>query len=110
MLTNQLEFSSNKVTVTQVVANLGALTGGTVAGHYSQMLGRRLSIIIMCVIGGALLYPYCFVRSDSVIAAAYFEQFAVQGAWGVIPIHLMELSPPAIRTFVVGTGTYSAEP
>lgn len=37
------------------------------------------------------------------MAAAFFEQFCVQGAWGVIPIHLMELSPGAIRTFVVGT-------
>ncbi|KAF3937482.1 hypothetical protein ABW19_dt0210591 [Dactylella cylindrospora] len=37
------------------------------------------------------------------MAAAFFEQFAVQGAWGVIPIHLMELSPGSFRTFVVGT-------
>lgn len=37
------------------------------------------------------------------MAAAFFEQFCVQGAWGVIPIHLMELSPGSIRTFVVGT-------
>ncbi|KAG8673345.1 hypothetical protein FPOAC1_006657 [Fusarium poae] len=63
MLENQLSFSKNKVTVTQVVANLGAMTGGTVVGFLSH----------------------------------------VQGAWGVIPIHLMELSPGAFRTFVVGT-------
>lgn len=37
------------------------------------------------------------------MAAAFFEQFCVQGAWGVIPIHLMELSPGPIRTFAVGT-------
>ena len=37
------------------------------------------------------------------MAAAFFEQFCVQGAWGVIPIHLMELSPGSFRTFVVGT-------
>jgi len=57
----------------------------------------------MCVLGGALLYPYGFVKSNSVMAAAFFEQFCVQGAWGVIPIHLMELSPASFRTFVVGT-------
>ena len=103
LLRNQYGFSPNKVTVTQVVANLGAMLGGTVVGFSSQVFGRRLSIIVMCVAGGALLYPYSFVRSDAVIAATFFEQFCVQGAWGVIPVHLMELSPAAFRTFVVGT-------
>lgn len=89
--------------MTQVLANLGALTGGTTVGYCSQIFGRRFSIIFICVIGGALLYPYCFVTDKSVMAAAFFEQFCVQGAWGVIPIHLMELSPGSFRTFVVGT-------
>jgi SHS family lactate transporter-like MFS transporter len=103
LLENQLQFSAKKVTVTQVVANLGAMSGGTLVGYFSQMFGRRLSIMVCCVIGGALIYPYTFVRSTSIIAAAFFEQAMVQGAWGVIPIHLMELSPPSMRTFVVGT-------
>jgi SHS family lactate transporter-like MFS transporter len=103
MLTNQFKKSANAVTVTQVVANLGAMTGGTVVGYCSQIFGRRFSIIFICVIGGALLYPYTFTSSTAVIAAAFFEQFCVQGAWGVIPIHLMELSPGSLRTFVVGT-------
>ncbi|KAK0112816.1 hypothetical protein ONS95_014545 [Cadophora gregata] len=103
MLQNQFNFSPNAVTVTQVVANLGAMTGGTVIGYCSQIFGRRFSIIIISIIGGALLYPYTFTSSKAVIAAAFFEQFCVQGAWGVIPIHLMELSPGSFRTFVVGT-------
>lgn len=103
MLKSQLGFDANQVTVTQVVANLGAMTGGATVGYLSQSVGRRISIIVMCIVGGALLYPYTFIRSDSIMAAAFFEQFCVQGAWGVIPIHLMELSPGAFRTFVVGT-------
>jgi SHS family lactate transporter-like MFS transporter len=103
MLTNQFKFSADAVTVTQVVANLGAMTGGTVIGYCSQIFGRRFSIIFISIIGGALLYPYTFVSSHAIIAAAFFEQFCVQGAWGVIPIHLMELSPGSLRTFVVGT-------
>lgn len=103
MLTNQYRFSANAVTVTQVVANLGAMCGGTLIGYTSQSVGRRFSIIYICIIGGALLYPYTFTSSKAVIAAAFFEQFCVQGAWGVIPIHLMELSPGSLRTFVVGT-------
>lgn len=103
MLKNQYNFSANAITVTQVVANLGAMTGGTVVGYCSQIFGRRFSIIIISILGGALLYPYTFTSSKAVIAAAFFEQFCVQGAWGVIPIHLMELSPGSFRTFVVGT-------
>ncbi|KAL5356767.1 major facilitator superfamily domain-containing protein [Aspergillus floccosus] len=103
MLENQFGFSKTAVTVTQVVANLGALSGGTLCGWASQIFGRRFSIIVISIVGGALLYPYTFVTSEKVMAAAFFEQFCVQGAWGVIPIHLMELSPGAIRTFAVGT-------
>ena len=103
MLSNQYNFSANGVTVTQVVANLGAMAGGTLVGYSSSIFGRRLSIIVMSLIGAALLYPYTFVSTNAVIAAAFFQQFCVQGAWGVIPIHLMELSPGSFRTFVVGT-------
>ena len=103
LLKSEFSFSANAVTVTQVVSNLGALTGGTLCGWASQIFGRRFSIIVISIVGGALLYPYTFVTSTDVMAAAFFEQFCVQGAWGVIPIHLMELSPGAIRTFTVGT-------
>lgn len=81
MLQNQYSFSANRVTVTQVVANLGAMTGGSVIGYSSQIFGRRFSIIFISIIGGALLYPYTFTGTNSVIAAAFFEQFCVQGAW-----------------------------
>lgn len=57
----------------------------------------------MSIVGGLLLYPYSFISNKRIMAAAFFEQFCVQGAWGVIPIHLMELSPGSFRTFVVGT-------
>ncbi|RJE23836.1 transporter [Aspergillus sclerotialis] len=103
MLEEQFLFSKDMVTVTQVVANLGAMTGGTICGWASQIFGRRFSIIFLSIIGGALLYPYTFVKNQNIMAAAFFEQFMVQGAWGVIPIHLMELSPGSIRTFAVGS-------
>ncbi|KAK4630900.1 Carboxylic acid transporter [Fulvia fulva] len=103
MLENQYSFSANAVTVTQVVANLGAIAGGTTIGYLSQAFGRRFSIIFISIVGGAILYPYSFVPNERIMAAAFFEQFCVQGAWGVIPIHLMELSPGSLRAFVVGT-------
>ncbi|KAL3437082.1 major facilitator superfamily domain-containing protein [Aspergillus tetrazonus] len=103
LVQRQYGFSRDAVTVTQVVANLGALTGGTLCGWGSQIFGRRFSIIVISIVGGALLYPYTFISSHKIMAPAFFEQFCVQGAWGVIPIHLMELSPGSIRTFTVGT-------
>ncbi|PVH70017.1 sugar transporter family protein [Cadophora sp. DSE1049] len=103
LLQNQFQFSPNAVTVTQVVANLGAMSGGITVGYLSDIFGRRLCIMVSCLIAGALIYPYSFVSTHAIIAVAFFEQFFVQGAFGVIPVHLMELSPGAFRAFVVGT-------
>ncbi|KAF2648286.1 MFS general substrate transporter [Lophiostoma macrostomum CBS 122681] len=103
MLRNKYGFDSTHITLIQVTANLGGVTGGTVVGFGSQIFGRRFSIIAACILGAALLYPYTFVSGPGLYAAVFLEQFCVQGAWGVIPIHLIELSPAAFRTFVVGT-------
>ncbi|CAN6635106.1 carboxylic acid transporter protein homolog [Trichomonascus vanleenenianus] len=102
-LKNQLNFSENAATVSNCVANLGALTGGIVLGHLSEFVGRRLTIMIACVIGGAIIYPWGFVHGNaSINASAFFMQVMVQGAWGVVPIHVSELSPPQFRSFIVG--------
>ncbi|KAJ5946088.1 Major facilitator superfamily domain general substrate transporter [Penicillium verhagenii] len=103
MLENELGFSSNAVTVTQVVANLGAMAGGSTTGYCSQIFGRRFSMLVVCVIGGALLYPYTHMQTEAVTAVAFFVQFCVQGAWSVMPIYMMELAPGSFRTFVVGS-------
>jgi SHS family lactate transporter-like MFS transporter len=86
MLTNQYGFSPNAVTITQVVANLGAMTGGTIIGYLSQMFGRRFSIIFASIVGGALIYPYGFIGSERVIAPAFFMQAMVQGVCKVATI------------------------
>ncbi|KAB5566939.1 sugar transporter family protein [Coniochaeta sp. 2T2.1] len=103
MLINQYQFSANKITVVQVLANLGAMSGAIVMGHLSEIFGRRLTIITSCLLAGAVLYPYTFISSDAVIAPAFFLQFFVQGAFGVIPSYLIELSPDYLRAFIVGT-------
>lgn len=72
-------------------------------GNLSEIFGRRLTIIVSCLVAGALLYPYTFVSTPAITAAAFFVQFATQGAFGVIPSHLLELSPPEFRSLVVGT-------
>ncbi|TMW66720.1 hypothetical protein Poli38472_014032 [Pythium oligandrum] len=103
MLKENYQFNSDQVTVTMVVAKTGAIIGGSLVGYYSQAFGRRLSIIVVVVVAGCLIYPYSFTSTTLVMLPAFFMQFCVQGAWGVIPIHLMELSPPKYSTFVSGT-------
>jgi SHS family lactate transporter-like MFS transporter len=103
MLRNKYGLNSSQITLVQVTANIGAFIGGTSIGYASQIFGRRFAIICMCLLGGSLLYPYTFSSVPGLYAAVFFEQFFVQGAFGVVPIHLIELSPPAYRTFIVGT-------
>lgn len=102
LLKDQLEFGTDRSTVTNAVANLGAIFGGTVCGHLSTFVGRRLTVMVAVVLGGAMIYPWAFLRSSSINAGAFFMQAGVQGAWGVVPIYLSELSPPAYRSLVVG--------
>lgn len=101
-LTNQLGFGTNRSTVTNCVANLGALSGGIVIGHISNFAGRRLCIMLCCILGGALIYPWAFVHTNAINASVFFLQFAVQGAFGAVPAHLTELAHPDFKSFIVG--------
>ncbi|CUM63797.1 uncharacterized protein PRCAT00001381001 [Priceomyces carsonii] len=103
LLTLQYGFSSDRSTVTNSVANLGAIFGGIVVGHWSTFIGRRMAIILACILGGCMIYPWAFIDGTAINAGAFFLQAGVQGAWGVIPIHLAELSPPQFKAFVTGT-------
>ncbi len=103
LLSVQLGFGTDRSTVTNSVANIGGIVGGIVMGHASSLFGRRLMIIICCIGGGAMIYPWAFVRSSAINAGAFFIQFFVMGGWGIVPIHLSELSPQNFRAFTVGT-------
>lgn len=101
-LKNQVELGPTDVTVITVVGQIGSLIGATVIGYISTFSGRRLAMMVSCVFGGALVPAYVIPRDMSLVASAFFEQFFVGGVWGPIPIHLIELSPPALRSLVVG--------
>ena len=103
MLKNQYKFSPDKVTVTNVVANLGGFAGGVTCGYFSDIFGRRLTLLVTFTVAATLLYPYTFTGSEKTAAVGFFEQFFIEGALGVVPIHLLELSPGSLRTFAVGT-------
>ncbi|THU78054.1 MFS general substrate transporter, partial [Dendrothele bispora CBS 962.96] len=81
----------------------GAIAGGAIAGWASQYIGRRLTIII-CILLVAAFIPLWIIPDDfsGLAAGAFCIQFGVQGAWGVIPIQLAEMSPPAFRATFPG--------
>jgi SHS family lactate transporter-like MFS transporter len=90
------------ITKVSVTANIGAMIGSISGGYLSQIFGRRFCLISLCCLGGAFLYPYTHVSNNGLIAVAFFEQFSIQGALGIVPIHLVELAPAEYRVFVVG--------
>ncbi|CUM48411.1 unnamed protein product [Debaryomyces tyrocola] len=103
MLEKQLHFSEERTTVTMVVLTLGDCLAGLIGGHICELLGRRLTVVICCVCGGALIYPTFFIRNNGIYPAVFLYQFFVQCAWGIIPIYLNEMSPPAFRAVIAGT-------
>ncbi|KAJ5797627.1 uncharacterized protein N7503_006923 [Penicillium pulvis] len=101
-LKDQVGMDATDTTVITVVGQIGALIGGCTMGYISTFFGRRLTMMVSCIFGGALIPAYILVRTDSLIASAFFEQFFVGGVWGPMPIHLLELSPIALRSLMVG--------
>lgn len=86
-----------------ILMKTGAVIGGTILGYVSQWFGRRRTIVCAALISGALIPAWILPTSEaSLSASGFFLQFMVQGAWGVIPIHLNELSPPAFRSSFPG--------
>ncbi len=82
---------------------VGALMGGVICGLYSDRLGRRRTIVLALVGAFAVIPVWAFAPSlPLLVAGAFVMQFFVQGAWGVIPAHITELSPDSVRGFLPG--------
>ena len=83
---------------TGIIYAIGAICGGTMIGHISQKLGRRRAIILTAVCGIVLIPLWVFSPGYVLLVIGGFAmQFMVQGAWGVVPVHLNELAPNAVR-------------
>ncbi|PGG97682.1 MFS transporter, SHS family, lactate transporter [Blastomyces parvus] len=86
-----------------ILMKVGACVGGTIIGYMSQFIGRRRSIVGAALLSAVLIPAWILPEGErSLSASGFFMQFFVQGAWGVIPIHLNELSPPAFRSSFPG--------
>jgi SHS family lactate transporter-like MFS transporter len=80
------------------VGSIGALLGGIFFGTWSERIGRRRAIVIAAILAIPMIPLWAYSRTIPLLAlGGFLMQFMVQGAWGVIPAHLNELSPPAVR-------------
>jgi len=86
-----------------VIYNIGAIIGGIIFGSLSERFGRRYTIIFCSVIGLPIVPLFAYSKTAAMLClGSFLMQLMVQGAWGVIPAHLTELSPDAIRGFYPG--------
>ncbi len=96
-------FSPGMVGLIAIIYNIGALLGGVVFGAWSEKIGRRRAIAIAALLAIPAIPLWAYSHSVAMFAIGGFVmQFMVQGAWGVIPAHLNELSPPSVRATFPG--------
>jgi MFS transporter, SHS family, lactate transporter len=108
-LQRQWHFSPMRRSGITGLAGIGAILGGVVVGHLSDRWGRRRAIILAFVAGIAIIPLWAFAPNQKLlIVGAFLIQFMVQGAWGVIPAHLAELSSDSVRAFLPGFAYQSA--
>jgi SHS family lactate transporter-like MFS transporter len=95
--------SATAATVIAIIYNVGAIIGGTVAGSLSQRFGRRVIIVACALLGLPIVPIFAYSHTAGYLClGSFLMQVMVQGAWGVIPAHLTELSPDEIRGFYPG--------
>ena len=108
-LQRQWHFSPMRRSAITAFSGVGAIIGGIVVGHLSDKWGRRRAIITAFILGIVVIPVWAFAPNQILlILGAFLMQFMVQGAWGVIPAHLAELSPNAVRAFLPGFAYQSA--
>ena len=97
-------FSAGLTGLIGTVAAFGAIFGGIFAGTMSQKFGRRRTICFLALLMIPVIPFWVFLfHAPLYLAVSVFVlQFCVQGAWGVVPAHLNELSPPHARATFPG--------
>lgn len=95
--------SSHTVSYIAILYNIGAVMGTLIFGYFSEKVGRRRSMIAALILSLAIIPVWAFAGALMTIAiGAFIMQAGVQGAWGVIPAHLNELSPDQTRGLLPG--------
>jgi len=102
-LKEQRGFTPRQVATIAVIYNIGALIGGIAFGLFSDRLGRRRGMILAFLFAILAIPLWAYAPgTGGLVLGAFLMQFMVQGAWGVIPAHITELSPDSVRGFMPG--------
>lgn len=102
-LKTQLKLNPHTVGAIAIVYNIGAILGGILVGTLSERIGRRRAIAAAALLSLPIIPLWTFSGNVPALAlGAFVMQFMVQGAWGVIPVHLNELSPSEARATFPG--------
>jgi len=102
-LQKQHHYDTHMTGILTAVMNLGAIVGGIGFGIWSERIGRKRAIIIACLLALPVIPLWAFSATPVLLGlGAFLMQIAVQGAWGIVPVHLNELSPPAARALFPG--------
>jgi SHS family lactate transporter-like MFS transporter len=102
-LQEQHHFDTHLTGTLTAIMNIGAIVGGIAFGIWSERIGRKRAIIIACILALPIIPLWAFTATPLMLGiGAFLMQVAVQGAWGIVPVHLNELSPGAVRAMFPG--------
>jgi SHS family lactate transporter-like MFS transporter len=108
-LQRQWHMTTSQRTMITAISGIGAIVGGLTFGFFSDKIGRRRAIVTAFILGVAVIPLWAFSPNAALLTlGAFLIQFMVQGAWGVIPAHLSELSPDSVRALLPGLAYQSA--
>ncbi|MBS0478098.1 MAG: MFS transporter [Proteobacteria bacterium] len=102
-LKEQHKFDTHTVGLLAMIGNVGAIVGGISFGIWSESIGRKRAIVIAALLALPVIPLWAFSATPLMLAlGAFLIQVAVQGAWGIVPVHLNELSPALVRGLFPG--------
>jgi len=102
-LQKQHGFSPGLTGTIAIVMNVGALLGGICFGAFSERIGRKRAIMLAAALSLPMIPLWAYSQTAVTLAiGGFLMQFMVQGAWGIVPAHLNELSPPSVRAILPG--------
>jgi SHS family lactate transporter-like MFS transporter len=102
-LQQQHHFDTHLTGTLTAIMNLGAIVGGIGFGIWSERIGRKRTIIVASLLALPIIPLWAFSATPVLLAiGGFLMQVAVQGAWGIVPVHLNELAPPGARALFPG--------
>jgi len=100
-LEKQHGFSPSMRSSVTIIMNVGALLGGVCFGALSERIGRRRAIVLAAALSLPMIPLWAYSQTAVTLAlGGFLMQFMVQGAWGIVPAHLNELSPSSVRAIL----------